>query len=300
MKECFMRHCLITLSVAALCAGLAGSALAQSRTAMGGSSSMGGLGGGISSLGGGGGFGGMGGSSMGIGGGSSMGIGGGSSSFGMGTSGGFGGGSNANPLGSGFGGSSFMNNSRQAGSFVGTTAAQAQSVLGSVGGSMAGTNGLAGGMNGMRGLTGMNGMGGMGGMRSGQMGGNMLNNQNQMGMGMNGMVPFRAALVPALDRPTPTVAPTLGGDLTHRLQTTPGLKVHLPLSATVEGQTVVLRGQVASDHDRLLAEQLARLEPGVWQVKNELVVKGAAGPTGSHDYLPSSSPPEQKPAASRP
>jgi osmotically-inducible protein OsmY len=40
----------------------------------------------------------------------------------------------------------------------------------------------------------------------------------------------------------------------------------------VEGPVVVLRGTVASDHDRRLAEGLIRLTPGVREVRNELEV----------------------------
>jgi len=42
------------------------------------------------------------------------------------------------------------------------------------------------------------------------------------------------------------------------------------------GETAVLQGRVPTAHDRLLAEELSRLEPGVWNVRNELTV-GAAG-----------------------
>ena len=38
-----------------------------------------------------------------------------------------------------------------------------------------------------------------------------------------------------------------------------------------DGSTVVLRGNVGSDHERRLAEALVRLTPGVRNVRNELV-----------------------------
>ncbi len=44
------------------------------------------------------------------------------------------------------------------------------------------------------------------------------------------------------------------------------------IRVTQEGDVVVLRGQVPSERDRLLVEQLARLEPGIWEVRNELTV----------------------------
>jgi hypothetical protein len=48
----------------------------------------------------------------------------------------------------------------------------------------------------------------------------------------------------------------------------------------MDGPTVVLRGTVTDDHDRRLAEALARLSPGVRDLRNELVVNaGQAGTT---------------------
>ncbi len=45
-----------------------------------------------------------------------------------------------------------------------------------------------------------------------------------------------------------------------------------PISVTMERETAVLRGRVRTMRDRQLAEDLVRMEPGVWQVRNELVV----------------------------
>jgi hypothetical protein len=43
----------------------------------------------------------------------------------------------------------------------------------------------------------------------------------------------------------------------------------------IEDGTAILQGFVASSHDRAIAEQLVRLEPGVWKIKNELEVRPA-------------------------
>jgi hypothetical protein len=43
-----------------------------------------------------------------------------------------------------------------------------------------------------------------------------------------------------------------------------------------EGETVVLRGTVADERERRLAENLLRLTPGIHQIRNELVVRPAA------------------------
>jgi len=50
-----------------------------------------------------------------------------------------------------------------------------------------------------------------------------------------------------------------------------------PIRVTEQGDTLILRGRVATRADRDLAENLARLEPGVWNVRNELVVAGEPG-----------------------
>jgi BON domain-containing protein len=63
-----------------------------------------------------------------------------------------------------------------------------------------------------------------------------------------------------------------------RLARIPGLARTGTISATLEGRTAVLRGTVPTEADRQLAEGLARLEPEVMAVRNELVV-GAPGPS---------------------
>ena len=45
-----------------------------------------------------------------------------------------------------------------------------------------------------------------------------------------------------------------------------------PISVTLRNETAILRGRVATEHDRQLVELLTRFEPGIWQVKNELTV----------------------------
>jgi len=57
-----------------------------------------------------------------------------------------------------------------------------------------------------------------------------------------------------------------------------------PVVVSVRGETAILQGAVASQHDRDLAEQMVRLEPGVAQVDNMLTV-------GQPAVSPSSPPP---------
>lgn len=44
------------------------------------------------------------------------------------------------------------------------------------------------------------------------------------------------------------------------------------ITTSVNERTVTLRGQVASERDRVVAERMAKMEPGVDSVVNELVV----------------------------
>jgi osmotically-inducible protein OsmY len=69
----------------------------------------------------------------------------------------------------------------------------------------------------------------------------------------------------------------LAQTLTKRFGGSTRIRFLQPADVVLEGSTVVLRGGVATEYDRALAEQLARLEPGVWRVRNELVVAGQTG-----------------------
>lgn len=61
-----------------------------------------------------------------------------------------------------------------------------------------------------------------------------------------------------------------------------GLQKLSPITVTLDSGTAVLRGQVATEHDRLLAQSLAMLQPGIYAVRNELTVAGAAvGPAST-------------------
>jgi osmotically-inducible protein OsmY len=77
----------------------------------------------------------------------------------------------------------------------------------------------------------------------------------------------------------PVNTTAVAATLVKRLQGHHGIKSSAPIEVAVQGQTAILRGEVSSDHDRLLAEQLLRLEPGIWLVQNELKVSSAAAAT---------------------
>ena len=62
-------------------------------------------------------------------------------------------------------------------------------------------------------------------------------------------------------------------DLQAVLARTSSLPTAAGIQVTMDGPVVVLRGQVADDDQRRLAENVLRLSPGVHQVRNELEVK---------------------------
>jgi hypothetical protein len=62
------------------------------------------------------------------------------------------------------------------------------------------------------------------------------------------------------------------------------LSVAMEADAGSQGQVAVLRGTVATEEDRQVAEQMARLEPGVSSVRNEIQVR----PPFDVDALPPS------------
>ena len=63
-----------------------------------------------------------------------------------------------------------------------------------------------------------------------------------------------------------------------RLRRLPALQLVSPIEAVADGPVLVLRGEVASEGDRQMVEDLAMLEPEVTQVRNEIVVREAAPP----------------------
>jgi osmotically-inducible protein OsmY len=133
-------------------------------------------------------------------------------------------------------------------------------------------SGMAGGMNGMNG---MGGAGGLGGMMGNQM---MMqafrqNQQRTQGQNQNQQnklqvrIPFR---VDSISAPPLTTAFT--SRMTTRYANLPALAGKGNIAMVMEGDTLVLQGQVQSAADRQLAEDLLSLEPGVTLVRNELEI----------------------------
>jgi hypothetical protein len=63
------------------------------------------------------------------------------------------------------------------------------------------------------------------------------------------------------------------GRIASMLESTARIKKRSPIRVDVVGETAILRGRVATRQDRELAENLVRLEPGVWDVKNLLIAE---------------------------
>lgn len=70
-------------------------------------------------------------------------------------------------------------------------------------------------------------------------------------------------------RPAPA---QLSSRLAQRLEKSSWLDAQSPIEVAFEQGTAILRGVVATEHDRTLAERMARLEPGIRQVENQLTL----------------------------
>ncbi len=61
--------------------------------------------------------------------------------------------------------------------------------------------------------------------------------------------------------------------LARQLNSCPSLHLSSPISVLVAGQTATVRGEVASEWDRAMAEQMVLFEPGISEVQNQLTLK---------------------------
>lgn len=101
--------------------------------------------------------------------------------------------------------------------------------------------------------------------------------------------PYAPRYVVGFDYPLPTneaMEATLG----RQLLRVPGMERLGPIEVSVVGQTATLRGEVASQHQSDVAEQLVLLEPGIREVQNELIV-GPEAAGSSVEELPEYSSP---------
>jgi hypothetical protein len=145
-------------------------------------------------------------------------------------------------------------------------------------GSMSGSSGGMGLTGGRAGTAGMTG-GGAGFMGSGAMGAGRPASGSYATLGATGTTTTRAPTYSAaIDFSYTPVAPSgLQTSIRQMLIQSNALPSSSNIQVAVDGGTVILRGLVADDHGRRLAEGMVRLTPGVRDVRNELVVATAAG-----------------------
>jgi len=86
--------------------------------------------------------------------------------------------------------------------------------------------------------------------------------------------------------PRPIATSRITAQLQTRLGRLPALTTVGPIEVALEGEAVVLRGTVASEGDRQLAEELLMMAPEVTKVKNELKVQGLADTGASAPPVP--------------
>lgn len=111
---------------------------------------------------------------------------------------------------------------------------------------------------------------------------------------------IRTTISVAFDFPKRPPA-TLGTDVAARIARIGAIKALSSVGIVVDRGTATLRGVVATDHDRQLIDRLVRLEPGVWKVKNELVV--AQSPAAAERFpleeVPAAAPAVDSPAGTQ-
>jgi len=170
----------------------------------------------------------------------------------------------------------FVRGNRQAGEFVGSDSADAQAFLGAI---QAGANAL--------------------GQSSSGLSPNRAGNANRGGANRSGRTKgeIRTSLRVAFDYSRMAPLRVSSGTV-RRLLNSPKIHTLSEVDVLVRDGTAILRGVVATQHDRDLAERLTRLEAGIWDVKNELVV--ARAPVEPQTSVPTAPAEEKQPGVDTP
>jgi hypothetical protein len=187
-------------------------------------------------------------------------------------------GSSAGATGSGFAGTSFSGGSTGGNTFAGTgmntggIAGNRNTTGGIAGnrttGGIAGNRNTTGGVMGNRQTMGMLG-GNAGGLFGGGFLGGGMNQQQQNTINMGYTVNFDGMNSAARTNAT-TVTPNV--ELQQRLTSAPGMQGASNLQVMMRGETAIIRGTVTTDYAKQLAAAMLRLEPGVYEVQNELTI----------------------------
>jgi hypothetical protein len=95
-----------------------------------------------------------------------------------------------------------------------------------------------------------------------------------MGLGTGGYAPIATSynVTLAFNPPTPPMT-AMRTDIQAVIDRSPRLPSRGNIQVVSDGGTVVLRGTVASEHERAVAELTAKLTPGVVSIRNELAVR---------------------------
>ena len=93
--------------------------------------------------------------------------------------------------------------------------------------------------------------------------------QNEGSANLGRRAPLRPSLSLGFDVSGPSAA-VVSTQMTQRLAKLPNLQELTPVTVAIEGRTAILRGRVATQHDRQMLAQIVLLEPGVSAVRNEL------------------------------
>jgi len=106
----------------------------------------------------------------------------------------------------------------------------------------------------------------------------------QVGATGQSIAPIRVQLRPAFNVPRPAVAVVAANVRGRVAQAFAGGAIPAPEVSVESDGVVVLRGTVASDYDRMVAEKVAAMQSGVAEVRNELTINESAaadsqGPT---------------------
>jgi hypothetical protein len=148
----------------------------------------------------------------------------------------------------------FLRQNQQPGNFIGSDSGEARNFIGAM-------SGLLGNRN------------GMGNQQFGNNRGR--NNQNQNRNNRNNRaerVPFKLSYVADFAPSQAAITPAAAAKLGQQLSKSKRLTASGPIQVELQGQTVILRGVVGSNHERDLAAQMAMLEPGVANIQNDLQV----------------------------
>jgi hypothetical protein len=164
----------------------------------------------------------------------------------------------------------FLRQNQQPGQFVGSDSGEARNFIGAM-------TGLLGARNGM-------------GMGNQQFGNNRnRNNQQNQNRNRNNRAertPFKMSYVADFGPNQGAITPAAATKLGQQLSASKRLTAAGPIQVELQGETVILRGVVGSNHERDLAAQMAMLEPGVGAIQNDLRV---APPRAREPELPAPS-----------